>query len=72
MGTFLHMHTAGQVLLCVLPQLYQYRETRHMLINRMEPSKQKTMTKLTKLVNDGYEINQNLFLTSVAGCELRE
>jgi hypothetical protein len=36
----------------------------------MEHSKQKTMKQISKLVNDGYEINQKLFLTSVVGCEL--
>jgi uncharacterized protein (DUF927 family) len=49
---------------------YQDRETTHMLIAHMEHSQQKTMKKLTKLLNYSYEINQNLFLTCVAGCEL--
>ena len=42
-----------------------------MLIAHMEHSKEKTLKKIDKTHN-GYEINHNLLLTSVAGCELRK
>ena len=41
-----------------------------MLIVHMEHSKQKAMKELADLVNNGYEINPKLFLTSAADYEI--
>ena len=52
-----------------LPQRYQERETRHAHCAH-GALQTKDNGKNVQLLNDSYEINQNLFLTSVVGCEL--